>query len=118
MFRNSCMIFLGWGVQSLAHHGEGLARRETIGRVLQAESFAVWGCVAWPCEIPCACPVLGSCGPRTEYKTLRVLKRHLKIHFRAENTDKNKHKKSKSSDSVCVFFIVLFISYFCWYLGF
>ena len=46
--------------------------------------------------------VLGSCGPRTEYKTLRVTKTHPKLHFRTEDTDQKiqKQKKRKSPNFV------------------
>ena len=50
---------------------------------------------------------LGSCGPHTEYKTLRIPKRHPKIHFRTENTDQNTKKIRKKWVIISYFFRIL-----------
>ena len=57
--------------------------------------------------------ILGSCGPHTEYKTLRIPKLHPKIHFRTENTDQNTKKIYENG-----WYFRIFFSYFGLYFRF
>ena len=51
---------------------------------------------------------LGSCGPHTEYKTLRMLKRNPKIHFGTETTDQSTKKIPKMAIFACFSYFGLY----------
>ena len=76
-----------------------IARLAFVGAV-----FVPSGTAEWLARLD-----LGSCGPHTEYKTLRIPKIHPEIHFRTENTDQNTKKYENHPFSyffrilVCIF---------------